>query len=116
MYASGRRIWNKGVQTVESLKRQDSGARPSKLVDYCCVFAGHWKKPTSAQWTNTLTIQQGGWAFCPFNVLQDGHEWAATGGITVDQLRRMVRRGTPAVFTVQRGSSGAPARKGARRN
>jgi len=83
---------------VESLRRLEPDARPSKLVEYCCVFAGHWKKTAPAQWTNTLTIQRGAWAFCPFDVLEGGHEWAATGGISVDRLRRLVRRGKPAEF------------------
>ena len=82
---------------MQSVDR-DQSARPSKLVEFCCVAPGHWKEPGAVERTDTLTITQGGWAFCPLNALGDGHEWAATGGIAADQLRRMVRRGSPTGF------------------
>jgi hypothetical protein len=74
-------------------------ARPGRLVGYCCVTRAHWKRPVGpAQAATTLTIHRDEWAFCPHDAMADGHDWSRTGGISVEHLRRMVRRGAPGEF------------------
>ena len=35
-----------------------------------------------------LTVHQRQWAFCPFDVKAEGHEWMATGGLSLSMLRQ----------------------------
>lgn len=34
-----------------------------------------------------LTVHQGQWAFCAFDVKAGGHEWRPTGGVPLSMLR-----------------------------
>jgi hypothetical protein len=38
-----------------------------------------------------LTIHGTEWAYCPLNVRTDGHDWKATGGVSMGDLEIMVR-------------------------
>lgn len=34
-----------------------------------------------------LTVHDGQWAFCPFDVKAGGHEWTATGGVPLSMVK-----------------------------
>ena len=55
------------------------------LVHFRCTNPGHDRPP--AQRSDTLTLFEGLWAYCPFDVRAGEHDWAPTGGVTVDTLR-----------------------------
>jgi len=38
-----------------------------------------------------LTIHATEWAYCPSNVRTDGHDWKATGGVSMGDLESLVR-------------------------
>jgi hypothetical protein len=83
----------------EADRDRTNGRRPGRMIAYCCVARAHWKKPASPAAANTVTIVEGDWAFCPHDaMLGTGHQWQATGGIAMENLRRMVRRGKPDEF------------------
>lgn len=43
------------------------------------------------QRSDTLTIVEGLWAYCPFDIRGADHDWAATGGLTMAELRKPAR-------------------------
>jgi hypothetical protein len=58
----------------------------AKIIAYECVAPSH--EPNAA-YPDKLTINEGGWAFCPFDARADGHDWHATGG---EDLATLLRR------------------------
>ncbi|HEY3218734.1 MAG TPA: hypothetical protein VGK15_06580 [Candidatus Limnocylindria bacterium] len=60
------------------------------LVHYRCASAKH--QLLRGAESDTLTIHQGKWAYCPHDIRAKGHEWTATGGQTLAQLRLGQRR------------------------
>ena len=62
-----------------------AGAR----VGFICVAPGHLDK--NGALVDHLTIHETGWAYCPSNVRTDGHDWKATGGVSVGELEILVR-------------------------
>jgi hypothetical protein len=38
-----------------------------------------------------LTVHEGEWAYCPSNARTDGHDWKATGGVTLGEIQTVVR-------------------------
>jgi hypothetical protein len=42
--------------------------------------------------SDTLTIHEGKWAYCPHDVRAQGHEWTETGGQTLAEVRLRQRR------------------------
>jgi hypothetical protein len=44
-----------------------------------------------------LTVHDGQWAFCPYGVKADGHEWRRTGGLPLSMLKHgaILRRTEP---------------------
>lgn len=65
----------------------------SKLIRYRCVTETH-QRAAEATVTDTLTIHDGEWAFCPCDIRAKGHTWVeAPGGVAIELLRR----GTPRV-------------------
>jgi hypothetical protein len=54
------------------------------LVHFRCTNPAH-ARPT-AQRSDTLTLVEGLWAYCPFDVRAGDHEWAPTGGVTMAEL------------------------------
>ncbi|HYK98799.1 MAG TPA: hypothetical protein VEU77_10460 [Candidatus Acidoferrales bacterium] len=64
------------------------------LIQFCCVAADHQDAKGSS--SDTLTIHEGKWAFCPYDIRANGHEWEATGGVSVAEVRRLVDRGRSA--------------------
>lgn len=59
---------------------------PRTLVHFRCTNPAH-ALPASER-SDTLTLHEGLWAYCPFNVREGGHDWETTGGVPLDQLHR----------------------------
>jgi hypothetical protein len=55
------------------------------LVHFRCTNPGH-ARPAD-QRSDTLTLFEALWAYCPFDVRAGDHEWAPTGGVTIEKLR-----------------------------
>jgi hypothetical protein len=36
--------------------------------------------------SDTVTLVEGLWAYCPMDVRADGHDWRPTGGMTMEAL------------------------------
>jgi hypothetical protein len=60
-----------------------SGSR-STLVHFRCTNPAHARP--AAQRSDTLTLFEGLWAYCPFNVRAGEHHWTPTGGVTMAEL------------------------------
>jgi len=60
------------------------------LVYYRCMAAAH--QELSGRESDTLTIHEGKWAYCPHDVRAEGHEWTETGGQTLAEVRLRQRR------------------------
>lgn len=69
------------------------------LVHFRCTNPAH-ARPAGER-SDTVTLNEGLWAYCPFNVRAGDHQWSPTGGVTIDDLRR--QRPT------ERGGSGGQA-------
>lgn len=81
----------------------------AKLIRYECVAPGHAADPA---FPDKLTVNNGGWAFCPFDAHADGHSWRETAG---EDLPSIVRRyGLSAVPTDGGERPGSPTMTGAR--
>lgn len=59
---------------------------PSTLVHFRCTNAAH-ARPGEER-SDTLTLHEGLWAYCPYNVRAGEHRWEATGGRPFEQLRQ----------------------------
>ena len=55
------------------------------LVHFRCTNPAH-RRPATER-SDQLTLHEGLWAYCPFNVRAGEHVWAPTGGVTMAQLR-----------------------------
>jgi hypothetical protein len=66
-----------------------SDERP--LIHYRCVAPKHQTAPGSQ--SDTLTIHEGKWAYCPHDIRAKGHEWSDTGGVTLTDVRRLGKTG-----------------------
>ena len=62
-----------------------AGAR----VGFICVTPAHLDKNGAV--VDHLTIHETDWAYCPSNVRTDGHDWKATGGVSLGDLEILVR-------------------------
>ncbi|HZP97489.1 MAG TPA: hypothetical protein VFC31_14310 [Candidatus Limnocylindria bacterium] len=62
------------------------------LIRFRCVAEDH-QEPGSR--SDTLTIHQGKWAFCPHDIRAKAHRWEDTGGITLTEVRRLADRARP---------------------
>ncbi|MEA2662690.1 MAG: hypothetical protein QOH08_2262 [Chloroflexota bacterium] len=56
-------------------------------IDFVCVRPDH--QVTTL--VEALTIFEEKWAYCP-SARNDGHEWRACGGLSLDDLRRLLQR------------------------
>jgi len=76
-----------------------------QLIQWHCASPDHRASPDNA--TDKLTINEGGWAFCPMDVRAGGHDWRRTGGLTLEggagrrpivprDARKLARRGSRA--------------------
>jgi hypothetical protein len=55
------------------------------LVHFRCTNPAHARP--AEQRSDTLTVVEGLWAYCPFNVRAGDHQWAPTGGVPLAELR-----------------------------
>lgn len=60
------------------------------LIYYRCTNPKH--QQASSNKSDTLTIHDKKWAYCPHDIREAGHEWADTGGVTLEQVRLAQRR------------------------
>jgi hypothetical protein len=92
-----------------------AGAR----VAFVCVAQTHLVN-NGATAADHITIHETAWAYCPSDVRADGHDWKATGGVTLGEIEILVRgmreRAGPAAAhdetkAPDRTASKQPARK-----
>lgn len=62
------------------------------LIYFRCAAPTH-QKGAEGRTTDTLTVHQSKWSYCPMDVRSDGHQWESTGGVQIE----MLRRGSPAI-------------------
>lgn len=55
------------------------------LVHFRCTNPAHGRPPATR--SDTLTLVEGLWAYCPFDIRAGDHDWVPTGGVTMDSLR-----------------------------
>lgn len=58
---------------------------PGTLVHFRCTAAAHQR--SAGKPSDTLTLVDGLWAYCPLDVRVAGHLWEPTGGVTLASLR-----------------------------
>ena len=58
------------------------------LIHYRCTAPTH-QQPQAGTKSDTLTIHEGKWAYCPRDIRAKGHQWAETGGVTLNEVRRL---------------------------
>ncbi len=54
------------------------------LVHFRCTKPAH-ERPAE-QRSDTLTLVEGLWAYCPFDIRAGDHDWAPTGGVPMKDL------------------------------
>jgi hypothetical protein len=54
------------------------------LVHFRCTNPAHARP--AEQRSDTLTLVEGLWAYCPFDIRVGDHEWEPTGGVTMQDL------------------------------
>jgi len=59
-----------------------------RLIKYRCMRAAHQRAP-EGRISDSLTVHQGEWAYCPFDSHAKDHDWRATSGIPIEELRRL---------------------------
>lgn len=59
------------------------------LIQFRCVADDHQEPGAKS---DTLTVHEGKWAFCPHDIRAKGHRWEATGGATLTDVRHMAER------------------------
>lgn len=64
---------------------QRSGSKGT-LVHFRCTNPAH-ERP-APQRSDTLTLVEGLWAYCPFDVRAGDHQWEPTGGVPMQELRK----------------------------
>jgi hypothetical protein len=62
-----------------------AGAR----IGFICTAPAHLDK--NGALVDHLTIHETDWAYCLSNVRTDGHDWKATGGLSMGELEILVR-------------------------
>jgi hypothetical protein len=60
------------------------------LIHYRCSNPKH--QQANSNKSDTLTIHEGKWAYCAFDIRAKEHQWTETGGVTVEQVRLAQRR------------------------
>lgn len=82
-------------------------ARP--LIHFRCASEPH-AKGSPPETADTLTVHEGKWAYCPFDVRASGHRWETTGGVPLERLVPMGRHGTRRTEPSPQRSAAAPAK------
>lgn len=62
------------------------------LIYYRCAAETH-QRGVEGRTTDTLTVHEGRWSYCPFDVRAGEHDWQQTGGVQIE----MLRRGSPTI-------------------
>ena len=62
-----------------------AGAR----IGFICRAPAHLDK--NGALVDHLTVHEKEWAYCPANARTDGHDWKASGGVTMGELEIVVR-------------------------
>lgn len=57
------------------------------LIYFRCAAPAH-QKAAEGRTTDTLTVHESKWSFCPYDVNSSGHEWMSTRGVQIETLRR----------------------------
>lgn len=60
------------------------------LIHYRCSNPKHQQANNNK--SDTLTIHEGKWAYCPHDIRVKGHEWTETGGVSIELVRLAQRR------------------------
>jgi hypothetical protein len=60
------------------------------LIYYRCTSPTHQQR--SGDKSDTLTIYEGKWAYCPHDIRAKDHQWTGTGGVSIEELRLAQRR------------------------
>lgn len=55
------------------------------LIHFRCATPAHQR--AKAGISDTLTIHEGKWAYCPHDIRAKDHAWVDAGGVTLEQLR-----------------------------
>lgn len=63
----------------------ERSASSGTLVHFRCTAPVHAR--AAPQRSDTLTLVEGLWAYCPFDVRVGDHTWEPTGGVTMESLR-----------------------------
>lgn len=61
------------------------------LIHFRCTNAKH--QDARGGVSDTLTIHEGMWAYCPHDIRVKGHEWEPTGGVSMSEVRRLRKKG-----------------------
>jgi len=59
-----------------------------RLIKYRCMRAAHQRAP-EGRISDSLTVYQSEWAYCPFDSRAKDHDWRGTTGIPIEELRRL---------------------------
>ena len=62
------------------------------LIYFRCAVPSH-QNGVAGRTADTLTIHEGKWSYCPFDIGVGGHDWQDTGGMRIE----MLRRGSPTI-------------------
>ena len=63
--------------------------RAGAPIAFLCRAPDHLQK--NVAFVGHLTVHEKQWAYCPSNVRTDGHDWKATGGVTMGELEIVIR-------------------------
>jgi hypothetical protein len=58
-------------------------------IGYVCWARAHLDR--NGALVDHLTIHDKEWAYCPMDVRKGGHDWKATGGVSLSELEMVVR-------------------------
>jgi hypothetical protein len=58
-------------------------------IGFLCRASAHLDK--NGALVDQLTVHEREWAYCPKDARGDGHEWKATGGVSLGELEIVVR-------------------------
>ena len=61
------------------------------LIQFRCVNERH-QEPKAPGPSDLLTVHEGKWAYCPYDIRATGHVWKETGGLSVTDVRLVVDR------------------------
>ena len=60
------------------------------LIQFRCVSEKHQQPKAGV--SDLLTVYERQWAYCPMDIRAKGHEWQATGGLSLNEVRMLVDR------------------------